>query len=101
MKLVEGHTLEELLDRRPSPETDLRRYLTIFRQICETVAFAHANGVIHRDLKPDNVMVGKFSEVQVIDWGLAKRYESKEQEPVELNSPLENQEDNLPPAFGN
>lgn len=99
MKLVEGHTLEELLDRRPSAETDLRRYLTIFRQICETVAFAHANGVIHRDLKPDNVMVGKFSEVQVIDWGLAKRYESKEQEPVEPNSPLENEEDNLSPAI--
>ena len=73
MKLVAGKTLAELLEERSSPDVDVVKYLGIFRQICETVAFAHANGFLHRDLKPQNVMIGEFGEVQVIDWGLAKR----------------------------
>jgi serine/threonine-protein kinase len=46
--------------------------LRIVERICEAVAFAHAHGVIHRDLKPQNVMVGPFGEVLVMDWGVAK-----------------------------
>jgi serine/threonine-protein kinase len=72
MKLVKGHTLAALLRARQSPAEDLPRYLTIFGQVCQTLAYAHARGVIHRDLKPSNVMVGAFGEVQVMDWGLAK-----------------------------
>jgi serine/threonine-protein kinase len=72
MKLVRGRTLADLLRERPSPAADLPRFLLLFEQACQTVAYAHARGVVHRDLKPSNVMVGAFGEVQVMDWGLAK-----------------------------
>lgn len=73
MKLIEGRTLAELLAERGSPQSDLPRFLKIFEQIAQTIAYAHSQCVIHRDLKPLNVMVGTFGEVQVMDWGLAKR----------------------------
>src|SRR5204863_1470524 len=61
-----------LLKERPDPASERPRFLAIFAQVCQTLAYAHARGVIHRDLKPGNVMVGAFAEVQVMDWGLAK-----------------------------
>ncbi len=72
MKLVKGRTLSALLAGRQSPTHDLPRFLSVFEAVCQTLAYAHARGVIHRDLKPSNVMVGSFGEVQVMDWGLAK-----------------------------
>lgn len=67
MKLVRGQALPGFLG--DSPRLDQR--LRIFERIVETVGFAHAQGVLHRDLKPDNVMVGPFGEVLVLDWGLS------------------------------
>ena len=72
MKLVKGRTLSSLLDERSDRVHDLPRFLSIFESVCQTIAYAHARGVIHRDLKPSNIMVGSFGEVQVMDWGLAK-----------------------------
>ena len=68
MKLVRGRRLDEHARDLRSPAARLR----VFERICEAVAFAHAHGVIHRDLKPQNVMVGPFGEVLVLDWGVAK-----------------------------
>ncbi len=72
MKLVKGRTLSGLLLERGDGAQDLSRFLSIFESVCQTIAYAHARGVIHRDLKPSNIMVGSFGEVQVMDWGLAK-----------------------------
>jgi len=69
MKLVRGRRLDEHTESA-TPLTDL---LAVFEKVCQTVAFAHAHGVIHRDLKPQNIMVGPFGEVLVMDWGLAKQ----------------------------
>lgn len=68
MKLVRG----KRLDHYVGPSTPRGELLRIFEKICEAVAFAHAQGVIHRDLKPQNIMVGSFGEVLVMDWGVAK-----------------------------
>ena len=59
---------------------------------CNAVAYAHSRGVIHRDLKPDNIMLGQFGETLVVDWGLAKRLVDRPGEETDSTS------SNLTPA---
>lgn len=70
MKHVRGERLDGFARRTPPPQRS--ELLRVFLQVCEAVAFAHAAGVVHRDLKPQNVMLGAFGEVLVLDWGVAK-----------------------------
>src|SRR5262249_34964697 len=72
MKLVEGQTLWEQLKARPDGAPTRNELLQVFARVCQALAFAHGKGVIHCDLNPHNVMVGKHGEVQVMDWGEAK-----------------------------
>ncbi len=78
MKHVRGVSLGDILagmakgDEALLSEYSLNRRLTLFVQMCLGMAFAHDQGVIHRDLKPGNIMVGEYGTVQIIDWGLAR-----------------------------
>ncbi|WP_182868751.1 serine/threonine-protein kinase [Rhodopirellula sp. JC639] len=73
MKLVEGQTLHQILQSRSPGAEDLGALVGVFESVAQTLAYAHSQNVVHRDLKPQNIMVGRFGEVQVMDWGLAKR----------------------------
>ncbi|MEM7246751.1 MAG: serine/threonine-protein kinase [Acidobacteriota bacterium] len=75
MKLIEGQTLDEVFDRYPTPplprETEFE-LLNIVQRVCDALSFAHAHGVLHGDIKPQNIMVGTHGQVYVMDWGLAR-----------------------------
>ena len=68
MKLVRGRRLDQLA----GASEPLALRLDAFARVLDAVAFAHAHGVVHRDMKPENVMVGSFGEVYVMDWGVAQ-----------------------------
>ncbi len=72
MKRIHGQDLATYMATRHGDQQGRFELLQIFDRICGAVAFAHDRGVIHRDLKPRNIMIGDYGEVLVVDWGLAK-----------------------------
>ncbi len=82
MKFLRGQSLAAILRqvRKGDPEAaerfDLVRLLQIFIRICNAIEFAHSRGIGHFDLKPENVNIGEFGEVVVLDWGLAQEFEA-------------------------
>jgi eukaryotic-like serine/threonine-protein kinase len=83
MKLVEGKTLAERLQAEPDVASRRTELLQVFARVCQALAFAHREKVIHRDLKPGNIMVGEHGEVHVMDWGLAKSLAKRDVLPAE------------------
>ena len=97
MKEVAGRTFGDVLKElheasspgawaQTSDGWTFERVFDAFGRVCEAVAYAHNCGVIHRDLKPDNIMLGGFGETLVLDWGLARRFEEREDELTPITS---------------
>jgi serine/threonine protein kinase/tetratricopeptide (TPR) repeat protein len=82
MRFIRGDSLKTAIERfhkldaagmDPGQRTlELRGLLGRFVDVCQAIAYAHSRGVLHRDLKPGNIMLGKYGETLVVDWGLAK-----------------------------
>ena len=93
MKLVGGRTLDEILASEPpgplSPSA-LLDALEVLRKVCDALAFAHSRGVLHCDLKPENLLVGDYGEVYLMDWGVARLLDANDEaddEPVIMGTP--------------
>lgn len=90
MKKVEGQTVREILDKQSLGDAEaiatynLDRMLGIIIQVCNALNYAHVHGVVHRDVKPENILVGEYGEVILLDWGVAKVWANDEPDVHEM-----------------
>lgn len=103
MKYVQGGTLGQALDDcfASTPEESFRqrlRFLDNLIAVCDAVAYAHSMGVIHRDIKPGNIILGEFGETVILDWGLAKlsQHITEDEIKIEYLSSLEVDDEDTP-----
>lgn len=96
MRRVSGESLTALI-QRVAKTVDYRkrrprvRLLGVFQKVCMAVAYAHNRGVVHRDLKPDNIMIGAHGEIYVMDWGLCRvlgGHDEEDTAKINLQGPL-------------
>jgi serine/threonine-protein kinase len=94
MKLMHGSTLREVIDRCKESEFyfiegyGVDRMVSILIQIGHALDYAHSHGVLHRDVKPANILMGPFGEVVLLDWGLAKVWNEDEDPEAPVKGPL-------------
>lgn len=83
MPYVEGKTLKEILktskiDKNHPIGSSIPTLIRIFLNVCEAIAYIHSKNILHRDLKPDNIIIGKYGEILILDWGIATFLNEKE-----------------------
>jgi tetratricopeptide (TPR) repeat protein len=112
MRFIRGDTLKDAIEqfheadipgRDPGERTlELRKLLGRFLDVCNAIEYAHSRGVLHRDLKPGNIMLGKYGETLVVDWGLAKPINRAEQskKSCEVTLRPSSQSDSAPTQLG-
>ena len=88
MRYVKGRHLGEIIKQARNQQEGwkLTRLIDVFIRVCQALAYAHAKGVIHRDLKPRNIMVGDLGEVYVMDWGLARMLNREDLRDIRLHT---------------
>jgi serine/threonine-protein kinase len=106
MRFVQGETLRQAsqhfhaADRQGREPGErrlaLRQLLSRFVAVCNTVAYAHSLGIVHRDIKPDNIILGAFGETMLVDWGLAKEMRAPESPSPGTPEPTASEDENVP-----